>query len=227
MLRNSLKQMLVEGAAFETRHGKPCLGIAVLLCVSSLPRIKSGGGLTGIQRRKLLGVSEEKFDLETRFVPTKKRLRIQVGIGAEQHRPPLGAGIHDEHDAQSLPRTSIRGTFVTGTVAAEITKRGVARQHQHKPQQMGDELSLRFLGLGQRRQYTLKGTSKNASWMIKDDRIGHSHRFGGKMNSAFRGISSPGNGDLPVKEDIRHTPRTAYAQPTIPRRCNPTRRRML
>ena len=73
----------------------------------------------------------------------------------------------------------------------------------------------------------VKGASKNASWMIKDDRIGHSHRFGGKMNSAFRGISSPGNGDLPVKEDIRYTPRTAYAQPTIPRRCNPTRRRML
>ena len=53
---------------------------------------------------------------------------------------------------------------------------------------------------------SIKGTSKNASWMVKDDRIGHSHRFGGKMNSAFRGISSPGNGDLPVKEDIRHTP---------------------
>ena len=47
-------------------------------------------------------------------------------------------------------------TFVIGTVAAEITKRGVARQHQHKPQQMGNELSLRFLGLGQRRKYTLK-----------------------------------------------------------------------
>ena len=60
--------------------------------------------------------------------------------------------------------------------------------------------------------------------MVKDDRIGHSHRFGGKMNSAFRGIASPGNGDLPVKGDIRYTPRTAYAQPTIPRRCNPTRR---
>ena len=105
MLRNSLKQMLVEGAAFETRHGKPCLGIAVLLCASSLPRIKSGGGLTGMQRRKLLGVSEEKFDLETRFVPTIKRLRIQVGIGAEQDHPPLGVGIHDEHDTQNLPRT--------------------------------------------------------------------------------------------------------------------------
>ena len=42
--------------------------------------------------------------------------------------------------------------------------------------------------------------------MIKDDRIGHSHRFGEKMNSAFRGISSLGNGDLPVKEDLRYTP---------------------
>ena len=74
----------------------------------------------------------------------------------------------------------------------------------------------------------LKGTSKNASWMVKDDRIGHSHRFGGKMNSAFRGISPLGNGDSTVKEDIRlHPSHTTYAQPTIPRRCNPTRRRML
>ena len=52
----------------------------------------------------------------------------------------------------------------------------------------------------------LKGTSKNASWMVKDDRIGHSHRFGGKINSAFRGISPLGNGDSAVKEDIRYTP---------------------
>ena len=75
---------------------------------------------------------------------------------------------------------------------------------------------------------TLGGTSKNASWMVKDDRIGHSHRFGGKINSAFRGISPLGNGDSTVKEDIWYAPsHTAYAQPTIPRRCNPTRRRML
>ena len=47
-------------------------------------------------------------------------------------------------------------TLVIGTVAAEITKRGVARQHQHKPQQMGNELSLWSLGLGQCRKYTLK-----------------------------------------------------------------------
>ena len=74
----------------------------------------------------------------------------------------------------------------------------------------------------------LKGTSKNASWMVKDDRIGHSHRFGGKINSAFRGISPLGNGDSAVKEDIWYAPsHTAYAQPTIPRRCNPTKRRML
>ena len=74
----------------------------------------------------------------------------------------------------------------------------------------------------------LQGTSKNASWMVKDDRIGHSHRFGGKINSAFRGISPLGNGDSAVKEDIWYAPsHTAYAQPTIPRRCNPTKRRML
>ena len=27
--------------------------------------------------------------------------------------------------------------------------------------------------------------------MVKDDRIGHSHRFGGKINSAFRGTHRP------------------------------------
>ena len=31
MLRNSLQQMLVEGATFEARHGKPCLGTVALL----------------------------------------------------------------------------------------------------------------------------------------------------------------------------------------------------
>ena len=78
------------------------------------------------------------------------------------------------------------------------------------------------------RENKVKGTSKNASWMVKDDRIGHSHRFGGKINSAFRGISPLGNGDSAVKEDIWYAPsHTAYAQPTIPRRCNPTKRRML
>ena len=78
------------------------------------------------------------------------------------------------------------------------------------------------------KRHSVKGTSKNASWMVKDDRIGHSHRFGGKINSAFRGISPLGNGDSAVKEDIWYAPsHTAYAQPTIPRRCNPTKRRML
>ena len=62
-------------------------------------------------------------------------------------------------ECDKVKRASIpprKSTLVTGTVAAEITKRGMARQHQHKPQQMGDELSLRFPGLGQRRKYTLK-----------------------------------------------------------------------
>ena len=73
-----------------------------------------------------------------------------------------------------------------------------------------------------------EGISKNASWMVKDDRIDHSHRFGGKINSAFQGISPLGNGDSAVKEGIWYAPsHTAYAQPTIPRRCNPTKRRML
>ena len=77
-------------------------------------------------------------------------------------------------------------------------------------------------------QFPHKGISKNASWMVKDDRIDHSHRFGGKINSAFQGISPLGNGDSAVKEGIWYAPsHTAYAQPTIPRRCNPTKRRML
>ena len=112
--------MLVEGAPFETRHGKACLGTATLLPRSQLAQGKSthtgievnmqlrlGARLTGTQRRKLLGVSEEKLDLEARFVATIKRLRIQVGIGAEQHRPPLGAGIDDEHHTQIAPKMHV------------------------------------------------------------------------------------------------------------------------
>ena len=63
--------------------------------------------MTGTQRRKLLGVSEEKLDLEACFVPTIKRLRIQVGIGAEQDRSPLGAGIHHKHDSQVAPKMHV------------------------------------------------------------------------------------------------------------------------
>ena len=132
MLRNSLQQMLVEGAAFETRHGKPCLGIAALLSRFQLAQGKSthtgievnmqlglGACLTGTQRRKLLGVPEEKLDLEARFVPTIKRLRIQVGIGAEQHRPSLGAGIDDEHDTQIAPKMNVvEDLMVDGTTSS-------------------------------------------------------------------------------------------------------------
>ena len=97
MTRNSLQQMLVEGTPFETRHGKPCLGTAALLKRFQLAQGQSTHSgievkmqlglrarLTGTQRRKLLGISEEKLDLEACFVPTIKRLRIQVDIGAER-----------------------------------------------------------------------------------------------------------------------------------------------
>ena len=120
MLRNSLQQMLVEGAPFEARHGKPCLGIAALLSrfqfaqgqsthagIEVNMQLRLRARLTGTQRRKLLGVSEEKLDLEACFVPTIKRLRIQVGIGAEQHRSPLGAGIHHKHDTQIAPKMHV------------------------------------------------------------------------------------------------------------------------
>ena len=60
----------------------------------------------------------------------------------------------DKVEASIVP--SRKGTLVIGTVTAEITKGGMAGKHQHKSQQMGDELSLRFLGLGQGRKYTVK-----------------------------------------------------------------------
>ena len=121
MLRNSLQQMLVEGAAFEARHGKPCLGAAIALLsrfqiaqgqsthtgIEVKMQLRLAARLTGIQRRKLLGIPEEKLDLEACFVPTIKRLRIQVGIAAEQNRPPLGMGIHDEHDEQVAPKMHV------------------------------------------------------------------------------------------------------------------------
>ena len=43
-----------------------------------------------------------------------------------------------------------------GTVATHIAKGGVSREHEHKPQQMGDKLVLRFLGLLEITQYTLE-----------------------------------------------------------------------
>ena len=103
----------LKARRFETRHGKPCLSTAALPSRFQFAQGQSTHAgievnmqlglrarLTGTQRRKLLGVSEEKLDLEACFVPTIKRLRIQVGIGAEQHRSPLSAGIHHKHDTQ-------------------------------------------------------------------------------------------------------------------------------
>ena len=118
VLRNSFilrqaQEVLVEGTTFDTCHGK--LGVASLL-----PRFQLAKGegahtgievnmqlalrarLTGTQRRKLLGVSKEKFDpgsspgqvLEARLVTALKRLGIQVEIAAQQDRPSLRAGIH-------------------------------------------------------------------------------------------------------------------------------------
>ena len=121
MLRNSLQQMLVEGAPSEARHGKPCLSTAIALLsrfqfaqgqsthtgIEVNMQLRLRARLTGVQRRKLLGVPEEKFDLETRFVPAIKRLRIQVGVGAEQDRSPLGAGIHHKHDSQITPKMDV------------------------------------------------------------------------------------------------------------------------
>ena len=51
----------------------------------------------------------------------------------------------------------------------------------------------------------VKGTSKNASRMVKGDRIGSARHVGEEMNSALQGISPPGDGDLPSKEGVRDT----------------------
>ena len=50
-----------------------------------------------------------------------------------------------------------------------------------------------------------RGTSKNASRMVKGDRIGSARHVGEEMNSALQGISPPGDGDLPSKEGVRDT----------------------
>src|SRR4051812_47278130 len=49
-----------------------------------------------------------------------------------------------------------KGPCVRGTVATHIAQGGVSREHEHTPQQMGDKLVLRFLGLLETTQYTLE-----------------------------------------------------------------------
>src|SRR4030095_6682723 len=49
-----------------------------------------------------------------------------------------------------------QGPLVIGAVATHIAKSGVSREHEHKPQQMGDKLVLWFLGLFETTQDTLK-----------------------------------------------------------------------
>ena len=49
-----------------------------------------------------------------------------------------------------------KGPLVIRAVATHIAKGGVSREHEHKPQQMGDKLVLRFLGLLETIKYTLE-----------------------------------------------------------------------
>ena len=128
VLRNSLKQVLVEGAPFDTCHRKPCLAPSALLSrfeFAQGERTHAGiemnmqlglrTSLRATQRRKLLGVSEEKLDpgsspgqvLEARFVDTIKRLRIHGSIGAEQNGSPLAAGVHHQDDTQIAPKMGV------------------------------------------------------------------------------------------------------------------------
>ena len=54
-------------------------------------------------------------------------------------------------ECDKVKRASIRPrkrTFVIGTVAAEIAKRGMAGKHQQKSQQVDDEFALWLPGLG-------------------------------------------------------------------------------
>ena len=118
MLRRSeagshLNPNLTGGILPHARHEKNLL--TVLRCGSALFHFDArqtnlnDAGLVDPRNADIFEGSGIQFArlniLETCFVPTIKRLRIQVGIGAEQDRPPLGMGIHDEHDTQNLPRT--------------------------------------------------------------------------------------------------------------------------
>ncbi len=83
-----------------------------------------GTRLTGTQRRKLLGVPKEKFDLEARFVGAIEAVHIHIGIRAEQHRPPVSAGIDHEHHTQIAPKMHVVEDLVIehdGVVLARYT----------------------------------------------------------------------------------------------------------
>jgi hypothetical protein len=49
-----------------------------------------------------------------------------------------------------------KGPFVLGTVATHMAKGGVSREHEHQPQQMGDNLVRRLLGWLETTQHTLE-----------------------------------------------------------------------
>src|SRR5262252_9480796 len=56
-----------------------------------------------------------------------------------------------------MPRRPPRkGPLVVRTVATQIAKGRVSREHEHEPQQMGDKLALRFLGLLETTECTLE-----------------------------------------------------------------------
>ena len=49
-----------------------------------------------------------------------------------------------------------KGLFMIGTLSTHIAKGGRSRKHEHEPQQMGDKLALRSVGLLETTQYTLE-----------------------------------------------------------------------
>src|SRR5262245_10341889 len=69
----------------------------------------------------------------------------------------FGDGAFVERDpVQVAAVPPCKGPLVIGAVVTHITKSGVSREHEHKPQQMGDKLVLRFLGVLETTQDTLK-----------------------------------------------------------------------
>ena len=81
-------------------------------------------GLESHQRRKLLGVSKQKLDLEACFVATINCLRIHASVGAEQNGSPPGAGIHHQDDTQIAPKMDVIEDLMTehdGVVFARHT----------------------------------------------------------------------------------------------------------
>ena len=66
------------------------------------------------------------------------------------------AALLSETKSKSLAYQRAKVPLVRRAVAAQIPKRGMTWEHKKKSQQMRNKLLLRFLGVGEIRQYTLQ-----------------------------------------------------------------------